>query len=121
MQSILIDFFADIGGSHFTRRLSEYVHNYEGLDYDTDHVIVQHQRHKRSAMSDDHKVRINFASHGRDFDLELKRDHSVFHNDLVIERGDGQPIEIETSHIYDGGLEGNKHPPHISFFIWNVF
>lgn len=70
------------------RKLSEYVHHYEHLDYDASEVHDQHHRHKRSLRQDDHKVNIQFNSHGRDFELELKRDHSVFHNHLVVERGD---------------------------------
>ena len=70
------------------RKLSEYVHHYEHLDYDASDVHDQHHRHKRSLRQDDHKVNIQFNSHGRDFELELKRDHSVFHNHLVVERGD---------------------------------
>ena len=70
------------------RKLSEYVHHYEHLDYDASDVHDQHHRHKRSLRQDDHNVNIQFNSHGRDFELELKRDHSVFHNHLVVERGD---------------------------------
>ena len=70
------------------RKLSDYVHHFEPLDYDASEVHDQHHRHKRSLRQDEHKVRIQFSSHGRDFDLELERDHSVFHNNLVVERGE---------------------------------
>ena len=70
------------------RKLSDYVHHYEALAYDTSYVHDQHQRHKRSPRQDEHKVNIQFASHGRDFELELQRDHSVFHNHIVVERGE---------------------------------
>ena len=74
--------------SNDQRKLSDYVHHFEPLDYDASYVHDQHHRHRRSVRQDDHKVRIQFASHGRDFELELQRDHSVFHNHLVVERGD---------------------------------
>jgi len=86
------------------RKLSEYVHHYEHLDYDASDVHDQHHRHKRSLRQDDHKVNIQFNSHGRDFELELKRDHSVFHNHLVVERGDNIANDVDLSHIYEGQL-----------------
>lgn len=88
------------------RKLSEYVHHYEPLTYDASGVHGQHHRHKRSLPQDDHTVNIQFESHGRSFDLELKRDHSVFHDGLVLERGyqGSQAHDYDVSHIYEGGL-----------------
>jgi len=88
------------------RKLSEYVHHYEPLTYDASGVHGQHHRHKRSLPEEDHKVNIQFESHGRSFDLELKRDHSVFHDGLVLERGyqGSQAHDFDVSHIYEGGL-----------------
>merc|ERR1711899_198539 len=88
------------------KKLSEYVYHYEPLTYDTNGVHTQHHRHKRSLPEEDHKVSIQFQSHGRFFDLELKRDHSVFHNGLVLERGyqGAQAHDFDLSHIYEGGL-----------------
>ena len=83
------------------------MHTYEELNYDTVHVHGQHRRHKRAAVSEDHKVRVGFNSHGRKFDLELKRDHSVFHDKLVIEGSRGNVADLDTSHIYEGSLKGN--------------
>ena len=45
---------------------------------------------------------LNYVT-GRPFDLELKRDHSVFHNNLVVERGN-EAFEADLSHIYEGQL-----------------
>lgn len=88
------------------KKLSEYVYHYEPLTYDTNGVHTQHHRHKRSLPEEDHKVNIQFESHGRFFDLELKRDHSVFHNRLVLERGyqGAEAHDFDLSHIYEGGL-----------------
>jgi len=93
------------------RKLSDYVHHFEPLDYDASEVHDQHHRHKRSLRQDEHKVRIQFSSHGRDFDLELERDHSVFHNNLVVERGEDIAHDVDLSHIYEGKLadEPNSH------------
>lgn len=86
------------------RKLSEYVHHYEGLDYDASAIRDQHHRHKRSTLDEDHRVNIQFEGHGRAFDLELKRDHSVFHNQLVVERGEEVAHDVDLSHIYEGQL-----------------
>ena len=94
---------ADLGSK---RKLSEYVHHYEELQYDRVHVHNQHRRHKRAAVNDNHIVQIGFDSHGRRFDLELKRDHSVFHDNLVIEDSRGHITDLDTSHIYEGSLAG---------------
>ena len=82
--------------------MSDYVNHFEPLNYNTFHIHEQHLRHKRSLRQDDHKVRIRFTSHGRNFNLELQRDHSVFHDDLVNEGGLSEKADI--SHIYEGKL-----------------
>ena len=93
------------------RKLSEYVgDNYTPLTYDPSEVHNQHHRHKRSLPDPetgehDHRVRVQFSSHGRYFDLSLQRDHSVFHNNLVVERGDDViAADVDLSHIYEGEL-----------------
>ena len=50
-------------------------------------------------------MRIHFHSHGRPFDLELERDHSVFHNKLIVERN-SKAFKPDLSHIYHGQLIG---------------
>ena len=71
-----------------------------------------HSRSRRSVVDDDgsHKVQISFGSHGRNFDLELKRDLSVFPDSVVIEDYDGRRLQhLESKahhHIYEGLLSG---------------
>ena len=93
-----------LGGALGKRKLSEYVHHYEPLSYDSSELHDQHGRHKRSLSEDNHKVRLQFDSHGREFNMELQRDHSVFHNNLVVERGDSEANDVDLSHIYEGVL-----------------
>lgn len=90
-------------------RLSEYVEHYEALHYDAEPVAVDHHRHKRSAPADDHRVRVDFVAHGRRFNMELKRDHSVFHDNLVIKDQDENTLHhLDTSHIYEGRVLGER-------------
>lgn len=89
-------------------RLSDYVEHFEPLHYDPSPVRTDHARHKRSLPDEDHRVRLDFVAHGQRFQMELKRDHSVFHNDLSIHDNDDRPIThiLDTSHIYEGKLLG---------------
>ena len=101
--NLLIGYF--VGLEH--RPIESVVHHYEGLDYSPHHVDHQRRRHKRSLPKDGHRVALDFSAHGRDFKLRLKRDHSVFHNSLVVEDGWGRPKEgYDLSHVYDGRCEG---------------
>jgi hypothetical protein len=80
-----------------------------------------HLRHRRSVPShdpdreeedEDRRVRIDFVSHGRRFQLELRRDHSVFHNDLaIVGQDDNRLHHLDTSHIYEGRVLGEKTIP----------
>ena len=102
------------------RPIEEYVHHYETLKYDTTYIDQQHKRHKRSTPTQNEAtlslqqqsrnqqhVDLEFSAHGRIFNLRLKRDYSVFHNDLEIEDGAGNSIlsDHDLSHIYEGYLE----------------
>ena len=41
----------------------------------------------------------------RHFKVRLKRDNHVFNPDVIIETSDG-PVDIDTSFLYSGALEG---------------
>ena len=48
-------------------------------------------------------------AHGKRFQLELQRDHSVFHDKLEIRDGDENVLgHIDTSHIYQGTIKGES-------------
>ena len=61
--------------------LGKHVAHFELLNYDAAEVEREHARHKRSAPKDDHKVSVDFASHGRRFRLDLERDYEAFRED----------------------------------------
>ena len=92
--------------AHHRRPIESYVHHYEGLSYHSGAVDRQHHRHKRSLPEHDHWVEgVEFRAHGRDFQLRLRRDHSVFHNDLaIVDGGDNHLAHLDLSHIYQGHL-----------------
>lgn len=79
------------------RRLNEYVQHFEPLSY--------HSRTRRSVDGDD-RVHIDFASHGREFNLELRRDLSAFPDQLVIEDGAGRRLEHLESKAHQNVFEG---------------
>jgi len=96
-------------------RLNEYILHYETLDYDTRVVSVQHNRHRRAAgveIGADY-VHVEFHSHGKPFRLKLKRDTSSFSSDVQIVSHQGQLLDVDTSHLYEGHLQGNFN---INFF-----
>jgi hypothetical protein len=114
---VLAGAHVDVGGVDVdvgvSGRLSDYVSHFEPLHYDASAVHQEHLRHKRSTHEEGHKVKLDFFSHGRRFQLELSRDHSVFSDRLVVVRGDhtGDRDEVidgglDTSHIYKGNVRG---------------
>ena len=100
--------------------LSEYVNHHEVLHYETESIHSEHLRHKRSLPEHEHKVRVDFHSHGRRFQLELERDHSVFHNDLVIKDANENTKHLDTSHIYHGRVLGKKKRGKIPFICYGL-
>lgn len=74
--------------------------------YNHNDVHERHMRIKRSPQDRDAALHLKFHSHNRHFHLRLKRDASVFSNDLVIEAHDRKPLAVDLSHIYSGHLLG---------------
>lgn len=87
-------------------RLNEYIRHFEALNYPTHELHRSHLRAKRS-VTRDNTVSLKFNAHGKDFHLRLKRDLSTFSDNLLIEGPSGQEENLDTSHIYEGHLEGN--------------
>ncbi|CAF4815504.1 unnamed protein product [Pieris macdunnoughi] len=83
-----------------SRRLSEYVENYEEVHYNHDEVHLQHLRARRSVDPPD--LRINFDAHGRRFNLRLRRDLSAFSDDFKVHGSQGELHDVDTSHLYTG-------------------
>lgn len=89
------------------RRLNRFVRHYEPLIYNHNDVHERHVRSKRSPFDRDAALHLKFHSHNRHFHLRIKRDTSVFSNELVIESHDKKPLDVDLSHIYSGHLVGD--------------
>ncbi|XP_077419472.1 disintegrin and metalloproteinase domain-containing protein 10 isoform X1 [Vanacampus margaritifer] len=85
--------------------LNKYIGHYEGLSYDTEALHKRHQRAKRALIPQDETLHLNFHSHGRHFNLHMKRDPSMFSPDVVVDVS-GEEGPIDMSHIYSGKLLG---------------
>jgi disintegrin and metalloproteinase domain-containing protein 10 len=98
----------EIVGTKTGNRLNEYVLHYETLDYDADAVAAQHSRHKRNAGGEKEELylQLHFRSHGKPFRLKLKRDTSSFSPDVQFVSHKGHPLNVDTSHLYEGHLQG---------------
>ncbi|KAG5883381.1 hypothetical protein JTB14_018141 [Gonioctena quinquepunctata] len=77
-------------------------------------------RAKRSLVRDN-LVHLSFRSHGRDFRLRLKRDLSVFSDDMEVHGPQGKHDNVDTSHIYEGHLLGEPDSVAFGSLIDGVF
>uniref|UniRef100_A0A8C5BY24 Disintegrin and metalloproteinase domain-containing protein 10 n=1 Tax=Gadus morhua TaxID=8049 RepID=A0A8C5BY24_GADMO len=91
----------------FAKSLNQYIRHYEGLSYDTEALHSSHQRAKRAISHRDKTLQLDFHSHGRYFNLRMKRDTKLFSPDVVIEVS-GVEEPVDTSHIYTGEIFGEK-------------
>uniref|UniRef100_A0A8C5MDB3 Disintegrin and metalloproteinase domain-containing protein 10 n=1 Tax=Leptobrachium leishanense TaxID=445787 RepID=A0A8C5MDB3_9ANUR len=87
--------------------LNKIIRHYEGLSYDTDSLHQKHQRAKRAVSHEDQFVHLDFHAHGRQFNLRMKRDTSLFSPDFKLEMG-GETFTYDTSHIYSGQIFGEQ-------------
>ena len=102
--------------THYSTTLNDYVSHFEFLDYDAVAVQRENTRHKRSMPQDHHQVFMDFFSHGRRFQLDLKRDFTAFGDRLEVIRGDhtGRNDEsitekVDTSQMYHGTVRGKEY------------
>uniref|UniRef100_A0A6P7FQB9 Disintegrin and metalloproteinase domain-containing protein 10 n=1 Tax=Diabrotica virgifera virgifera TaxID=50390 RepID=A0A6P7FQB9_DIAVI len=101
-------------------RLNEYIRHYETLAYDTEAVHRAHTRAKRSIASDNY-VHVAFKAHGHDFRVRLKRDLHVFEDKLEVQGPTGEPLDVDTSHIYQGHILGEPDSVAFGSIIEGVF
>ncbi|XP_068228100.1 LOW QUALITY PROTEIN: uncharacterized protein Kul [Palaemon carinicauda] len=81
--------------------LSDHILHFEPVFYDETHLRSQHHRAKRDA---NHVVSLHFTAHNRLFKLRLRRDTSIFADDVTFESTDG-PIDFDLDKVYSGTLE----------------
>ena len=91
--------------------IADDLHYYELLDYDPKTTITVSNRHKRSTSHQNKldKIEISFSAHNQKFHLELKRDYSIFHNDIKIHDGRNQqlPLNHGNLNLYDGHVKSS--------------
>ncbi|XP_071387753.1 disintegrin and metalloproteinase domain-containing protein 10, partial [Centroberyx affinis] len=87
--------------------LNKYIRHYEGLSYDTEALHSSHQRAKRAVSPQDSTLQLDFHAHGRHFNLQMKRDTTLFSPDLIVEVS-GEKTPVDTSHIYTGEIFGER-------------
>uniref|UniRef100_A0A8D3CQD6 Disintegrin and metalloproteinase domain-containing protein 10 n=1 Tax=Scophthalmus maximus TaxID=52904 RepID=A0A8D3CQD6_SCOMX len=88
--------------------LNKYIRHYEGLSYDTELVHSKHQRAKRALSHEDKFLHLDFHAHGRHFNLRMKRDTTLFAQDLKVDVS-GEEIPYDTAHIYTGEIYDYPH------------
>ncbi|XP_075714056.1 disintegrin and metalloproteinase domain-containing protein 10 [Rhinoderma darwinii] len=99
--------WAASSGGQYGNKLNNFIRHYEGLSYDMDSLHQKHQRAKRAVSHEDQFVHLDFHAHGRQFNLRMKKDLSLFVPDFKIEMG-GETLHYDTSHIYTGQLFGEQ-------------
>ncbi|KAG7281004.1 hypothetical protein CRUP_016636 [Coryphaenoides rupestris] len=97
----------DDARGHYGNPLNKYIRHYEGLSYDTEPVEGTHQRVKRALSHEDKFLHLDFHAHGRQFNLRMKRDTTIFAQDLKVDVS-GIEIPYDTAHIYTGEIYGEK-------------
>jgi len=90
--------------------LGPYIKDYEPLSYDINSVARDHKIHKRS-ISAHHRVNeepleFSFSAHGRDFNIRLFADHSVFHPQYKVTGPLDRPVTDVEHSLYEGYLIG---------------
>ncbi|XP_069723000.1 disintegrin and metalloproteinase domain-containing protein 10 [Phaenicophaeus curvirostris] len=104
---LLLCSWAASAGGQYGNPLNKYIRHYEGLSYDVDLLHQKHQRAKRAVSHEDQFLHLDFHAHGRQFNLRMKRDTSLFSDDFKVEISN-QVIDYDTSHIYTGHIYGEQ-------------
>ncbi|XP_046982630.1 disintegrin and metalloproteinase domain-containing protein 10 isoform X1 [Schistocerca americana] len=103
-------------------RLNEYISRYEPLSYDRAEVHRAHSRARRSAPRPGvHPLSIEFEARGRRFPLRLRRDTAAFSDRLQVLGSAGQPLHVDTAHLYHGHLAGEPKSHVFGSVIDGVF
>lgn len=102
-------------------RLNEYISQYERLNYDTEKIHKAHIKTKRSLSEDTSAVHLSFRAQDCHFRLRLKRDLTVFSDNIKVHGPEGTEIDVDTSHIYHGNLMGEPQSVAFGSIIEGVF
>lgn len=72
-----------------------------------DSLHQKHQRAKRAVSHEDQFLLLDFHAHGRQFNLRMKRDTSLFSDEFKVETSN-KVLDYDTSHIYTGHIYGEE-------------
>lgn len=103
---LLLSWAAGLGGQ-YGNPLNKYIRHYEGLSYNVDSLHQKHQRAKRAVSHEDQFLLLDFHAHGRQFNLRMKRDTSLFSDEFKVETSN-KVLDYDTSHIYTGHIYGEE-------------
>ncbi|KAL5020172.1 hypothetical protein ScPMuIL_003064 [Solemya velum] len=92
---------------YFCATLGKYIRHYEPLFYDHHSLHQQHHRLKRSPSVATDTLGLDVRAFGRSFKIRLKRDTSVYSEDVVIETS-RMPVAYDLTRAYSGRLEGDQ-------------
>ncbi|XP_050712620.1 uncharacterized protein LOC126996286 [Eriocheir sinensis] len=81
--------------------LNEHIQHFEPVFYSPALLLQHHHRAKRDAS---HHLHLDFTAHNRLFKLRLRRDVSLFADDVVFESTSG-PVDFDLNKVYSGWLE----------------
>lgn len=86
------------------RPLNSFIRHYERLDYD---LRDFHSRVRRSVVSSPFAISdLKFKAFGKQFQIRLRRDHTIFTNEYSIVDGHGEPINIDVTNFVEGDVKG---------------
>lgn len=81
----------------------------DGQDLENDLNPMDTHRYHRHRQMEDRTASLDFEAMGRRFQLRLQPDsRSVFSPDLVVEGGDGKPVDLPLDHLFSGQLLGDR-------------
>nr|XP_002127224.2 disintegrin and metalloproteinase domain-containing protein 10-like [Ciona intestinalis] len=88
--------------------MSKHVSYFEHLKYDVKNLAYQHERTRRSVSSSTKPVKLKFQAHGRNFDIHLHQDRTIFRPNLIIVDENNDKVDVNVSHVYHGVLYGQR-------------
>lgn len=87
------------------RPLNSFIRHYERLDYNLKEF---HTRVRRSAVSSPFAISdLKFRAFGKDFQIRMRKDHTIFTPEARIEDGGGKPITFDTGNFVEGDVKGH--------------
>ncbi|XP_041435827.1 disintegrin and metalloproteinase domain-containing protein 10 isoform X1 [Xenopus laevis] len=93
----------EFSGSSCVRKRS-FLKYYEKLSYDNYELLQKHKRSKRASEEEKQSISLDLFAYNRTFALLLKRDLSVFAEDVQV-LSNNRPLPVDISFVYSGALK----------------